>query len=65
MRKVLEVCKRRNIPCGLTTGAESVERYLDEGYSFVTVGYWNDAGISGDVAEALRVARDASGRNSN
>lgn len=64
MRKVLEVCKRRNIPCGLTTGAESVERYLDEGYSFVTVGYWNDAGISGDVAEALRIARDASGRSS-
>jgi 4-hydroxy-2-oxoheptanedioate aldolase len=63
MKKVLEVCKRRNIPCGLTTGAESVEQYLKEGYSFVTVGYWNDAGISGDVAEALEVAREASGRN--
>ena len=63
MEKVLEVCKRRNIPCGLTTDAESVEQYLGEGYSFVTVGYWNDAGISGDVAEALEVALEASGRS--
>jgi len=63
MNKVLQVCKRRNIPCGLTTGAESVERYLKEGYSFVTVGYWNDAGISGDVAHALEIAREASGRS--
>jgi len=63
MKKVLEVCKRRNIPCGLTTGADSVEQYLEEGYSFVTVGYWNDAGISGDVADALEVAREASGRS--
>jgi 2-keto-3-deoxy-L-rhamnonate aldolase RhmA len=64
MSKVLEVCKRRNIPCGLTTSAESVGQYLGEGYSFVTVGYWNDAGISGDVAEALEIAREASGRSS-
>lgn len=63
MKKVLDVCKRRNIPCGLTTGADSVEQYLEEGYSFVTVGYWNDAGISGGVAEALEIAREASGRN--
>jgi 4-hydroxy-2-oxoheptanedioate aldolase len=62
MRKVLDVCKRRNIPCGLTTNADSVERYLEEGYSFVTVGYWNDAGISGGVAEALEIARRAGGR---
>lgn len=63
MSKVLAVCKRRNIPCGLTTGANDVARYLDEGYSFVTVGYWNDAGISGGVAEALEIARESSGRN--
>lgn len=64
MKKVLDVCKRRNIPCGLTTGADSVEQYLEEGYSFVTVGYWNDAGISGGVAEALEIARRAAGRDS-
>ena len=63
MKKVLDVCKRRNIPCGLTTSADSVEQYLEEGYSFVTVGYWNDAGISGGVEEALDIAREASGRN--
>lgn len=63
MDKVLAVCKRRNIPCGLTTSAADVESYLDEGYRFVTVGYWNDAGISGGVAEALDIARKASGRN--
>ena len=65
MAKVLGVCKRRGIPCGLTTGASDVEQYLEEGYSFVTVGYWNDAGISGGVAEALEVAREASGRTTD
>jgi 4-hydroxy-2-oxoheptanedioate aldolase len=63
MQKVLGVCTRRNIPCGLTTSADSVEQYLEEGYSFVTVGYWDDAGISGGVAEALAIARKASGRD--
>lgn len=63
MKKVLAVCKRRNIPCGLTTSADSVEQYLEEGYSFVTVGYWNDAGISGGVAEALELGRRAAGRD--
>jgi 4-hydroxy-2-oxoheptanedioate aldolase len=63
MTKVLAVCKRRDIPCGLTTSADSVEQYLDEGYSFVTVGYWNDAGISGGVAEALEIGRRAAGRD--
>ena len=63
MKKVLAVCKRRNIPCGLTTSTDSVEQYLEEGYSFVTVGYWNDAGISGGVAEALEIGRRAAGRD--
>lgn len=60
--KVLAVCKRRNIPCGLTTGAGDVEDYVRQGYRFLTVGYWNDAGISGGVAQALELARRASGR---
>jgi 4-hydroxy-2-oxoheptanedioate aldolase len=63
MKKVLAVCKRRNIPCGLTTSGDSVEQYLEEGYSFVTVGYWDDAGISGEVAEALEIGRRAAGRD--
>jgi 4-hydroxy-2-oxoheptanedioate aldolase len=61
--KVLAVCKQSDIPCGLTTSASDVESYVDEGYRFVTVGYWNDAGISGGVAEALDLARKASGRD--
>ncbi|HEX7718899.1 MAG TPA: aldolase/citrate lyase family protein [Woeseiaceae bacterium] len=65
MNKVLGVCKARNIPCGLTTDADDVEQYLEEGYSFVTVGYWNDAGISGAVAETLEIARKASGREND
>ncbi len=65
MKKVLGVCKARKIPCGLTTGADDVEQYLEEGYSFVTVGYWNDAGISGAVAETLEIARKASGREND
>jgi 4-hydroxy-2-oxoheptanedioate aldolase len=63
MDKVLAVCKKRDIPCGLTTSAADVESYLEEGYRFVTVGYWNDAGISGGVEEALGIARKASGRD--
>jgi 4-hydroxy-2-oxoheptanedioate aldolase len=60
--KVLAVCKARNIPCGLTTSQETVEDYLEQGYRFVTVGYWDDAGISDRPATALRIARRASGR---
>ena len=45
--------------------ADSVEQYLEEGYSFVTVGYWNDAGLSGGVAEALEIAHEASGRSTS
>ncbi|MCW8196351.1 aldolase [Proteobacteria bacterium 005FR1] len=62
MNKVLSVCKKRNIPCGLTTNSGTVADYLDQGYSFVTVGYWNDAGISGEPDKALGIAREAAGR---
>jgi len=63
MKRVLAACKANNIPCGLTTNAATVERYLEEGYTFVTVGYWNDAGISSAPADALEVGRRASGRS--
>ncbi|MFU8818033.1 MAG: aldolase/citrate lyase family protein [Pseudomonadales bacterium] len=62
MNRVLSVCKARNIPCGLTTSADNVADYLQQGYRFVTVGYWNDAGISPQPAAALAAARKASGR---
>jgi 4-hydroxy-2-oxoheptanedioate aldolase len=62
MKKVLSVCKSRGIPCGLTTNQDTVADYLKEGYSFVTVGYWDDAGISTRPGTALERARQASGR---
>lgn len=63
MRKVLAVCKERGIPCGLTTNQDTVADYLAEGYSFVTVGYWDDAGISTRPGTALGNARRAAGRD--
>lgn len=60
--RVLAACKTNDVPCGLTTNADSVEDYLDEGYTFVTVGYWDDAGISTRPGTALEVAREAAGR---
>lgn len=60
--RVLAACKANDVPCGLTTNADSVEDYLDEGYTFVTVGYWDDAGISTRPGTALEVAREAAGR---
>lgn len=62
MKRVLAACKANNIPCGLTTSAATVEGYLEEGYTFNTIGYWNDAGISSAPADALDIARRASGR---
>jgi 4-hydroxy-2-oxoheptanedioate aldolase len=63
MKKVLAVCKARGIPCGLTTNQDTVADYLAEGYTFVTVGYWDDAGISTRPGTALEAARRAAGRN--
>jgi 4-hydroxy-2-oxoheptanedioate aldolase len=60
---VLALCLRHNVPCGITTNAGDVARRLQQGFRFPTVGYWGDAGIAGGTAEALRIAREAAGRN--
>jgi hypothetical protein len=62
MNRVLAACKANDVPCGLTTSQETVEAYLKDGYSFVTVGYWDDAGISTRPGTALEVARRAANR---
>lgn len=62
MDRVLAACKANDVPCGLTTNAESVEGYLADGYSFVTVGYWDDAGISTRPGTALQIGREAADR---
>ncbi len=63
IRTVLEACQRHDVACGLTTGAGSVVERLDQGFNFVTIGYWDDAGISTGPGEALRIARQHAGRN--
>ena len=63
MKRVLAACKANDVPCGLTTNSVTVERFIEEGYRFVTVGWWSDAGISAEPGNALDIARRASGRS--
>lgn len=63
MDRVLEACKANDVPCGLTTNAGNVADYLQQGYRFVTIGYWNDAGISDGPARGLEAGREAAGRS--
>jgi len=65
IQTVLAACKRHDVPCGLTTGASSVQERVDQGFTFVTIGYHSDAGISTGPGEALRIARGHSGRGGN
>lgn len=60
---VVELCKKHNVPCGITTGANDIRARLDQGFRMPTVGYWGDAGISGSTEANLRTAREHSGRN--
>jgi 4-hydroxy-2-oxoheptanedioate aldolase len=60
IQRVLSACLAQGVPCAITTGAGSVERRLNEGFRFVTVGF--DGGLSGGVTEALRRGREAAGR---
>jgi 4-hydroxy-2-oxoheptanedioate aldolase len=61
--RVLRACLAHNVPCGITTNSNSVEERLAQGFSFVTIGYWSDAGISPEPANALGIARRAAGRD--
>jgi 4-hydroxy-2-oxoheptanedioate aldolase len=63
IQRVLEACQANDVPCGLTTGAGSVEERLAQGFDFVTISWGGDAGISGSAAAALEIAREASGRD--
>lgn len=63
IQAVLAACLQHDVPCGITTTSGSVERRLQEGFSFVTIGYWNDAGISTEPGTALEIARRVSGRD--
>ena len=65
IQRVLAACQANDVPCGLTTGAGTVEQRLAEGFDFVTISWGGDAGISGSAERALAVAREASGRAGN
>ena len=60
---VVELCKRHNVPCGITTNASDIQARLDQGFLFPTVGYWGDAGISGSTEANLRIGREHAGRD--
>ncbi|MBV25052.1 MAG: aldolase [Gemmatimonadetes bacterium] len=60
IQRVLAACLAQGVPCAITTSAGSVERRLNEGFRFVTVGF--DGGISAGVATALERGRAAAGR---
>jgi 4-hydroxy-2-oxoheptanedioate aldolase len=60
IQRVLSACLAQNVPCAITTSANTVEDRLREGFRFVTVGA--DGGISSGVEEALERARAMPGR---
>ncbi|HCT57627.1 MAG TPA: aldolase [Gemmatimonas aurantiaca] len=61
IQTVLRACKAKNIPIGITTNAQTVERRIKEGFNFVTVSY-GDGGITPATATALQLGRTAAGR---
>ena len=60
IQTVLSACLRHDMPCAITTGPDSVEERLREGFRMVTVG--GDGGITAGTARALRLGRSAAGR---
>lgn len=63
IERVLDACRANDVPCGITTGEGTVEGRLEQGFRWVTVSWWGAAGISPAAANALEIARRASGRD--
>lgn len=61
VQRVLRAAKARNLPIGITTGANSVEQRVREGFNFVTVNF-GDGGITPATATTLQRGRAAAGR---
>jgi 4-hydroxy-2-oxoheptanedioate aldolase len=55
IQRILSACLAAGVPCAITTGANTVEERLRQGFRFMTVGA--DGGISSGVEEALERAR--------
>ena len=61
IQRVLRACLDNDVPCAITTGTSSVQQRIEEGFSFVTVGA--DGGLNSGAANALRLGREAAGRD--
>ncbi len=61
IQRVLAACLANDVPCAITTGAGSVQQRIEQGFSFVTVGA--DGGLNAPAANALRLGREAAGRD--
>jgi len=61
IQAVLESCLENGVACAITTNQNTVERRLQEGFRFVTIGL--DGGLSERASEALRRGREAAGRD--
>ena len=61
IQTVLQACLDNDVPCAITTGAGSVQERIEQGFSFVTVGA--DGGLNAGAANALRLGREAAGRD--
>lgn len=61
IQQVLQACLDNDVPCAITTGPGSVEDRIEQGFRFVTVGA--DGGLNSPAANALRLGREAAGRD--
>ena len=61
IQTVLRACLDHDVPCAITTGAGSVQQRISEGFRFVTVGA--DGGLNAGASNALRLGREAAGRD--
>ncbi len=61
IQTVLRACLDHDVPCAITTGAGSVQQRINEGFRFVTVGA--DGGLNAGASSALRLGREAAGRD--
>jgi len=61
IQTVLSACLDHDVPCAITTGSGSVQQRIEQGFRFVTVGA--DGGLSTGASNALRLGREAAGRN--
>jgi len=60
IQRVLQSCIAADVPCAITTSANTVAQRIDQGFRFVTVGA--DGGLSGFTTDALTRGKTAAGR---